>query len=89
MASVEKKIIITFEGKQESVEVMTIQKRKVYLVRFSNQAPIMVTQASDGQYKKFWTVIPENPSRQKFAEVIGALIEEQIKKPPVIQNVLF
>ena len=69
---------VVFDNNPVNVETMYIGKDTMYLARFVNQPPLMLTRALDANHTRFWTSVPEG--RQKLAEAIGELIADYIKK---------
>jgi hypothetical protein len=69
---------VAYNDKTLQVEMITMGKRDIYVVKHNGQPLIMVTRATDANGVKFWTSIPEG--KQKLAEVIGELIADHIRK---------
>jgi hypothetical protein len=74
----ETKFQIVFNDNPVQIQTMDVGKNTMYLARFADQPPVMVTRASDANGVRFWTSVPEG--RQKLAEVIGELISDHIRK---------
>ena len=71
---------------QLEINSVTIQFQRLdlpgyiaYRASFSSRRePIVVARATDANNNRFWTSVPQG--RQKEAEAIGKLIEEELKK---------
>jgi len=69
---------IFFEKRTVPIEKMEVGKNVLYVARFNDRAPLVVTRAKDANGVGFWTSIPEG--RQKLAEAIGELITNHIRE---------
>ena len=61
------------------VQQHAVGSQAIFRITFSNNLPpLVITRATHASAFSFWTSVPEG--RQKEAEEIGALIEENLKK---------
>jgi hypothetical protein len=68
---------VEYNGMPVKVEVFSVFDEKIYRAHFQDRPALILSRAKRPDNKYFWTSIPEG--RRKFAEEVGALIEEHIK----------
>ena len=69
---------IIYNDNPVRIEKTEAGKSVMYIVRFPDSAPLIITRAKDADGVGFWTSVPEG--KQKLAEAIGELIADHIKK---------
>ncbi len=69
---------VIFQGSPVKVEKRDLGNNEIFIARFSDRAPLVVTRAKDANAARFWTSVPEG--RQELADAIGKLIGDHIKK---------
>jgi hypothetical protein len=69
---------ISYQLKKEKVEVVKRGLTTLYIIKFTDRAPLVLSRATRFEGGAFWTSIPEG--RQQEAEAIGPLIDDYLNE---------